>query len=306
MPDFELSRPATLAEAAVACSATEPARAAARRRHRPAAQPAPRPRTPAAAGRPGRGAGVRRRSSPAPAALATRRRRHAGAARARDERIAQRATARWPKRRAPVAGPGHRSAATLGGNLCLDTRCVFYNQSEWWRAANDYCLKRGGDVCHVAPQGKRCHAAFSGDLAPALLALGAEVELLSSRGARAASPLAELLSRRRRGPPDARRATKCWSRVHRAGAGARAASAAIARRACAARWTFRWPASRCALCVRDGAIAGELRVALTGTNSQPLLLDGTDALLGKPVDDAAARSRSASWCRSRSARCARR
>src|ERR1019366_9427493 len=83
-----------------------------------------------------------------------------------------------------IAGPGHRSVATLGGNLCLDTRCVFYNQSEWWRAANRYCLKRGGDTCHVAPQGQHCHAAFSGDLAPALIALGAEVELLSCRGTR--------------------------------------------------------------------------------------------------------------------------
>jgi 4-hydroxybenzoyl-CoA reductase subunit beta len=71
-----------------------------------------------------------------------------------------------------AAGPGHRSAATLGGNLCQDTRCMFYNQSAWWRQANDYCLKRGGDTCHVAPQGARCHAAFCSDLAPVLLALG--------------------------------------------------------------------------------------------------------------------------------------
>ena len=83
-----------------------------------------------------------------------------------------------------AAGPGHRSAATLGGNLCQDTRCIFYNQSEWWRASNGYCLKRGGEICHVAPQGARCHAAFSGDLAPVLLALGAQVELQSARGLR--------------------------------------------------------------------------------------------------------------------------
>src|SRR5690606_35262162 len=56
-----------------------------------------------------------------------------------------------------VAGPGHRSVATVGGNLCLDTRCVFYNQSEWWRASNNYCLKRGGDTCHVAPQRSEEH-----------------------------------------------------------------------------------------------------------------------------------------------------
>ena len=66
-----------------------------------------------------------------------------------------------------IAGPGHRAMATVGGNLCLDTRCIFYNQSEWWRHANSYCLKHGGEVCHVAPQGQRCHAAFTGDLAPA-------------------------------------------------------------------------------------------------------------------------------------------
>ena len=69
-----------------------------------------------------------------------------------------------------AAGPGHRSAATLGGNLCQDTRCIYYNQSAWWRQTNDYCLKLDGDTCHVAPQGKRCHAAFCSDLAPVLLA----------------------------------------------------------------------------------------------------------------------------------------
>ena len=66
-----------------------------------------------------------------------------------------------------IAAPGHRIVGTVGGNLCLDTRCIYYNQSEWWRSANAYCLKNRGDVCHVAPQGQRCHAAFSGDLAPA-------------------------------------------------------------------------------------------------------------------------------------------
>ena len=92
---------------------------------------------------------------------------------------------------AAVAGPAHRNAATLGGNLCADTRCVFYNQSEWWRAANRYCLKRGGDTCHVAPQGARCHAAFSGDVAPALIALDASVEVSSVKGTRRL-PLAQL------------------------------------------------------------------------------------------------------------------
>ncbi|MGI9482977.1 MAG: FAD binding domain-containing protein, partial [Hyphomicrobiales bacterium] len=76
-----------------------------------------------------------------------------------------------------VAGPGHRAAATAGGNLCLDTRCLYYNQSHWWRGANNFCLKFKGDTCHVAPTGNRCRAAFSGDLAPALMVHEAEVEI---------------------------------------------------------------------------------------------------------------------------------
>jgi len=55
---------------------------------------------------------------------------------------------------ASVAGPTHRAYGTIGGNLCLDTRCLFYNQSQWWRESNDFCLKNLGEVCHVAPGGK--------------------------------------------------------------------------------------------------------------------------------------------------------
>src|SRR5215831_18610791 len=51
-----------------------------------------------------------------------------------------------------IAGPTHRNMGTVGGNLCLDTRCIYYNQSEWWRAANHHCLKTTGDICHVAPK----------------------------------------------------------------------------------------------------------------------------------------------------------
>jgi 4-hydroxybenzoyl-CoA reductase subunit beta len=83
-----------------------------------------------------------------------------------------------------VAGPTHRYAATIGGNLCLDTRCQYYNQSESWREGIQYCMKIAGDVCRVAPKSSRCYAAFSGDVAPALLALDATVEVLSPRGVR--------------------------------------------------------------------------------------------------------------------------
>ena len=92
---------------------------------------------------------------------------------------------------ASVAGPTHRRYGTVGGNLCLDTRCIYYNQSQWWRESNDFCLKHLGDVCHVAPGGKRCFAAFSGDVAPAMLVHGAEAELAGPDGSRTI-PLSEL------------------------------------------------------------------------------------------------------------------
>ena len=83
-----------------------------------------------------------------------------------------------------VAAPGHRAVATIGGNLCLDTRCLYYNQSHWWRQSNDFCLKYQGTVCHVAPRGNRCRAAFSGDLAPALMVHGAKLEIAGPEGRR--------------------------------------------------------------------------------------------------------------------------
>ena len=83
-----------------------------------------------------------------------------------------------------VAGPTHQQYGTVGGNLCLDTRCLFYNQSEWWRQSNDYCLKERGEICHVAPSGKRCFAAFSGDIAPSMLIYDAEVDVVGKTGSR--------------------------------------------------------------------------------------------------------------------------
>ncbi len=83
-----------------------------------------------------------------------------------------------------VAGPTHRAAATLGGNLCQETRCIFYNQSEWWREANDYCLKHLGDKCHVVPKSDRCYATYHGDIAPVLMVLDAEAVVAGPDGVR--------------------------------------------------------------------------------------------------------------------------
>lgn len=77
-----------------------------------------------------------------------------------------------------------RHMGTVGGNLCLDTRCYYYNQSDFWRRCRSRCIKTGGKNCNAIGGGKKCFAVFSGDLAPALIALGARVKLLSDRGER--------------------------------------------------------------------------------------------------------------------------
>ena len=83
-----------------------------------------------------------------------------------------------------VATPHIRNMATLGGNLCLDTRCNYYDQNYEWRKAIDFCLKKDGDTCWVAPGSPKCMAVSSTDTAPALIALGARVCLVSREGRR--------------------------------------------------------------------------------------------------------------------------
>ena len=85
---------------------------------------------------------------------------------------------------AQVASPHLRNMGTLGGNLCLDTRCNYYNQNEDWREAIGYCMKKAGKTCWVATASKRCLAVSSTDTAPALIALGAKVRLVSAAGER--------------------------------------------------------------------------------------------------------------------------
>lgn len=76
-----------------------------------------------------------------------------------------------------VGSPLLRNVATIGGNLCLDTRCRFYNQSEFWRGARPDCCKAGGGICHVTNKENTCYSTFSGDIAPALIALNAQIKL---------------------------------------------------------------------------------------------------------------------------------
>lgn len=83
-----------------------------------------------------------------------------------------------------VASPLLRNMATLGGNVNLDTRCRYVNQSEFWRSAIGGCLKSEGDVCHVVPKGRSCVAAMSSDCVPVLISLGATIALVGPKGER--------------------------------------------------------------------------------------------------------------------------
>jgi 4-hydroxybenzoyl-CoA reductase subunit beta len=85
---------------------------------------------------------------------------------------------------ASVSTPQLRNMGTLGGNLLLDTRCNYYNQTEFWRQSIGYCMKKEGEVCLVAPGSPRCWAISSADTAPVLVSLGAQIRLVSKRGER--------------------------------------------------------------------------------------------------------------------------
>jgi 4-hydroxybenzoyl-CoA reductase subunit beta len=183
-----------------------------------------------------------------------------------------------------VASPITRSLATVGGNLCLQTRCVYYNQSEWWRRSNSYCLKREGSTCHVAPQGQRCHAAFSGDLAPALMVLDAEVEIASRNMRRRRIKLVDLYREDGRAHLTLD-VDEIIVSVHLP-ANPFPSTYAKAR----ARGAIDFPLAGAAVALSGGndSIVG-LRVAITGTNSRPFLLEGTEALLGHALDTNALR-----------------
>jgi len=83
-----------------------------------------------------------------------------------------------------VAGPQLRNMATIGGNLCLETRCTYYNQTAFWRQALGYCLKKDGSICHVTKVGRKCVAAHSADTPPVLAVLDAVAVLEGPQGRR--------------------------------------------------------------------------------------------------------------------------
>jgi 4-hydroxybenzoyl-CoA reductase subunit beta len=193
-----------------------------------------------------------------------------------------------------IAGPTQRNMGTVGGNLCLDTRCLFYNQSEWWRASVHHCLKTTGTVCHVAPKSRGiCFATFSGDLAPALLTLGAEVEVSGPDGTRK-MPLASLyIGYSRQDHPITETAGdgKHYLALHRGEfiTAVRAKNTPSLRSGYAKiriRRSIEYPVTGVAVALRrDGNQLVDLRVAFTGTNPRPVLLEGTNALCGGALDE---------------------
>jgi len=179
-----------------------------------------------------------------------------------------------------VAGPTHRIAATLGGNLCLETRCRFYNQSASWRAANDFCLKLGSDTCRVATKSARCYAAFSGDIAPALMVLDAEVEILGPMGTRVL-PIAEFY--RNDGMAWLAMAPDELLVAVRVPLSRGWASAYEKVRV---RGAIDFPLAGVAVALgRQGDAIADLRIALTGVSSRPELVSGLEGLAGHPLNE---------------------
>ncbi|HSB12485.1 MAG TPA: FAD binding domain-containing protein [Blastocatellia bacterium] len=83
-----------------------------------------------------------------------------------------------------ISTPILRNMGTIGGNLLLDTRCNYYDQNYEWRKGINFCMKKDGEICWVAPSSPKCWAVQSSDLAPLMVAIGAKLKLVSAGGER--------------------------------------------------------------------------------------------------------------------------
>ena len=182
---------------------------------------------------------------------------------------------------AQVATVHLRNMGTLGGNLCLDTRCNYYNQNHEWRRAIDFCLKKDGQICWVATASKRCVATSSTDTAPALIALGATVQLVSVRGRREVA-LANLyrndgIDYLTRQPDEILTEVKLPEP-----AGWKSTYWKLRRRG-----TFDFPVLGVAAAVkiaRDGTVQ-DARIALGAVSSRPLATEAGELLIGRKLTD---------------------
>ena len=188
---------------------------------------------------------------------------------------------------ATVASPVLRNMGTIGGNICLDTRCLWYNQSLTWRKGCGFCIKKDGDLCHVAPGGTKCWAAFSGDTPPALLCLNAEIEIASATGLRRVS-LQDFYT----GLGDDYRKLQPSEIVTRVLLPASSAGYRGVYRKLRVRGSIDYPLAGVAVVMKrasNGKGTGHVadaRIGITAVNPAPLLVKGADDLLiGKIVDE---------------------
>ena len=186
---------------------------------------------------------------------------------------------------ATVASPVLRNMGTIGGNICLDTRCLWYNQSLTWRKGCGFCIKKDGDLCHVAPGGKKCWAAFSGDTPPALLCLNAEIEIAGTDGGRRV-PLRDFYT----GDGENYRKLLPSELVTRVFLPADAADYRGVYRKLRVRGSIDYPLAGVAVVMKrsNGHIV-DARLAITAVNPAPLLVrEAGGMLVGKVIDEALA------------------
>jgi 4-hydroxybenzoyl-CoA reductase subunit beta len=180
-----------------------------------------------------------------------------------------------------VASPLLRNMGTIGGNICLDTRCLWYNQSAAWRTSCGFCIKKDGDLCHVAPGGKACWAAFSGDTPPALLCLEAEVEVVGQPGVRRV-PISELYT----SVGDARLKIAKNEILTQVILPAKSAGWRGAYLKLRMRGSIDYPLAGVAVAVKANGKIEAARVALTAVNPAPVLVKRVEeALVGKAVSE---------------------
>jgi 4-hydroxybenzoyl-CoA reductase subunit beta len=178
-----------------------------------------------------------------------------------------------------------RNMGTIGGNICLDTRCLWYNQSLTWRKGCGFCIKKDGDLCHVAPGGTKCWAAFSGDTPAALLCLNAEIEIADANGARRVR-LQDFYT----GDGQEYRNLLPTELVTRVFLPAEAADYCGIYRKLRVRGSIDYPLAGVAVVMkRSNGHVADARVAITAVNPAPFLVQrAAEMLTGKAVDEALA------------------
>ncbi|HEX6693185.1 MAG TPA: FAD binding domain-containing protein [Longimicrobiales bacterium] len=182
-----------------------------------------------------------------------------------------------------IAGPQLRNMGTIGGNLCLDTRCTYYNQTYFWRSALGFCLKKDGEVCHVTKVGKKCVAAHSADTPPVLMTLGATADLVSARGTRTV-PVADFFI-----ADGTANTVREWDeivtrvRIPLAAARLRGAYEKLRQRG-----SIDYPLLNLGAAVGfDGDTVNEIRLVVSALGSRPRVVTGLDKVaVGRLLDDA--------------------